>query len=81
MTSKALKRLANSEENYDLSIDVMTTGKQGEIGVKAILTLFKPGVDGKPGVTSRRTVGIGIANSLTEAKNSAVEDALLAAGV
>lgn len=80
--SKALKRLTTKHLNYDLSMDIMSTGKAGEIGVKAVLTIFKPADEtGKPGTTERRTVGIGVAADLKTAKETAINDALLAAGV
>lgn len=81
MTSKALKRLSAGKENYDLSVDLFSTGKQGEVGVKATLTIFSPGVDGKPGTTQRRTVGLGTGADIKTAEAMAVESALNSAGV
>lgn len=81
MTSKALKRLAKSNKNYDLSVDLTGSGKQGEVVVKATLTIFTPGVDGKPGITDRRVVGMAVGTNVKDVKAEAVEDALLAAGV
>lgn len=81
MTSKALKRLASSNKNYDLSVDMVGSGKQGEIAVKAILTLFTPGVDGKPGVTDRRVTSIATGTDLKAVKQEAIEDTLAAAGI
>ena len=82
MTNKLIKRLAKDHANYDLAVDIMTTGKNGEYGVRATLTLFKPADEhGKPGTTMRRTVGIGVATTIEEAKQSAIKDALVAAGI
>jgi hypothetical protein len=81
MTSEALKRLTSSSKNYDLSVDIMASGKQGEIAVKAVLTLFTPGVDGKPGVTDRRVVGMAMGADFKTVKAEAVADALEAAGI
>lgn len=82
MTSEALKRLSGDKSNhYDLSVDIMSSGKQGEVAVKAVLTLFTPGVDGKPGVTSRRVVGVAMGPDFETVKTKAIEDALTAAGI
>lgn len=81
MTSNALKKLASSDKHYDLSVDAVGSGKAGEVAVKAILTLFTPGVDGKPGVTDRRVSIIATGTDMKEVKLEAIQDVLAAVGI
>jgi hypothetical protein len=81
MTSKTLERLTKSNKNYDLSVDFIGSGKQNEIAIKATLTLFTPGVDGKPGVTDRRVIGIATGTDFKVVKAEAIGDALKLAGI
>lgn len=70
MSKKSIELLKKNHENFDLNVEVTSSGKDGAFAVKSFLTLF---TGENPPKVIRKATAIAIASDINKAQDEAID--------